>query len=441
MSADQVKGRRQNSVPNVTLSRADPQTGGYPPALLVSQAGQTLPDALESDFDEECYYATHPEEIDPNFSLGMIESQFALPTKFPLPATFQEAELEALAPRAPRATNEDSISEYFTPEKREEVFHSVRTTAAWNNIKNDIIFREIPPTTRHLISRPELKRRFRNRPDSEYVENSFACSRGATPHSPYENGSASSGTQDHDVDAGATDFDRNDRRSHDMQIKAEDACEDDDVLFNLEQALQGDRARQQSHPVESIERRRSTHSRATSVSSRRSEKLSRPQPLPAIRDQAQEDVLASLGVTGSPKSIYQTPGPAFGPPPPGHDASARSSRRNSATAVAHNAVVVPPPPPALEQPEQAAYLDPWDPYGNAKNSRKTCRRGSASSQHTAAGSDFYEDTEATPKPKQDNRKRGHDDSQDDHPNGQVGFDNDETPRQRRKQRRVDQAGG
>ncbi|KAI7565251.1 hypothetical protein KC317_g6493, partial [Hortaea werneckii] len=45
------------------------------------------------------------------------------------------------------------------------------------------------------------------------------------------------------------------------------------------------------------------------------EKITRPKPLAPLRDERQEDILAALGVTGSPQFVYQTPGPALRAPP------------------------------------------------------------------------------------------------------------------------------
>ena len=163
----------------------------------------------------------------------------------------------------------------------------------------------------------------------------------------------------------------------------------------------------------------SHHSRASSVSSQRSGVITRPRPLPPLRDSAQESVLAQLGVTGSPKLVYETPGPAFGPPA----SSTHSSRHNSMSSNGghHTRPVI-----HRRQSSQAsnpAFENPWPNHpsnvnNNTKNThyqenKTNAYRLPSSSSHRSDSGKFYQpegDLDATPKPKydrHDNRKRGH----------------------------------
>jgi len=71
------------------------------------------------------------------------------------------------------------------------------------------------------------------------------------------------------------------------------------------------------------------------------------------------------------------------------------------------------------------------------------RPDSSASQHTAAGSDFHvDDNDATPRPhpnRADGRKRGFDDSEENTFDDRSRLDEDATPKQRRKQPRVNGA--
>ena len=167
--------------------------------------------------------------------------------------------------------------------------------------RDDLIFRELAKSTAQLISYAQMLERYRCQFDSSWVARASSAS--PVP--------------------GLTHSRRSSRAESETAGGAMETEEADDVLHNLEQALNtNDR-----HSRASIHRPRSAishHSRASSVSSQRSGVISRPRPLPPLRDPGQEDILAQLGVTGSPKLVYETPGPAFGPP-----VSAHSSRNNS----------------------------------------------------------------------------------------------------------------
>jgi len=114
-----------------------------------------------------------------------------------------------------------------------------------------------------------------------------------------------------------------------------------------------------------------------------------------VKDEAQEDILAMLGVSGAPKPVFQTPGPAYTAPPEGY-------RANSQTPVPGAFIIPPPPPPPPPPPVVKLEViaedeDDGNPWGTGIN-----RAGTPNSQHTMVGSDFNgmdEDMEVTPKAK------------------------------------------
>lgn len=128
------------------------------------------PENLESEYDGECYFARHPEEINPDLSLGIIEWKAAVPTQTALPSTFGEAELEKMAPRSSRPSVDGCVSEYFAPDKREEALLSVRQLDTWHEVKDDLIFREFPMVCQHLIALQELHERLRCRIDQAWID-------------------------------------------------------------------------------------------------------------------------------------------------------------------------------------------------------------------------------------------------------------------------------
>lgn len=355
---------------------------------------------LEEDFYDECYFAVHPEEIDLKLSLGMIEWKAPLPTKRPLPSTFAEAELEALAPRKPLPTDDESISDYFIRSKRHEASLSVRQTEYWNEVKDDIIFREFPMICASILTMSELLAKYKDRPDPTWRSRVY---------SPTPDPETSVMDVDDEITPRPQQNPHSRRTSRSQQYhrsrsvsRSQDYMdEQSDVLGSLENMSHSRR-----------------HSRASSVASTSSHRASKPTPLMPIRDAAQEDILAALGVTGSPKVVYQTPGPAIGAPQP-----QRTSRHNS-NASGNGRPPPPPPPPPQTQ----------DRY----------RRASNGSHHTAAGSDFG-DPDATPRAKvhrSETRKRAYEDSDDSDAQKQqqrAFGDDEETPKPRRKQKRVDRS--
>ncbi|EME78608.1 uncharacterized protein MYCFIDRAFT_78320 [Pseudocercospora fijiensis CIRAD86] len=300
--------RRHNSAP-FPSTRQHPLDGNGDP-LPPEDSNADSGNALEAAFDEECYFGRYPDEINPDLSLGSITWKAPLPARRALPGTFQEAELEALAPRIDVPSLDDSVSDYFSKLNGDEALLSIRQTEHWAEMRNDLIFREFPQMCASLMRQ-----------------------------------------------------------------------DDGGVLDDLEAALQN--SNRVSMPPEQR----------------------RPPP---IRDQGQEDILAALGVTGSPKLVYETPGPAFGPRPTSAAGSEKSahSRSNSMTSV-HGTNGM---------------------NGNALDFIP----------EVVINEDMEPDDMATPRPKKPyagdtNRKRSYADTG---PGAHEEFDDEETPRQKGKHARM-----
>ena len=136
------------------------------------------PSDVETDYvGAECYYAKHPDEIDENLSLGTIVNRHALPNRRPLPATFNEVEIEAIAPRNPQPSDLESISDYWINSRAHESMLDVRQTETWQHVRNDPIFREFPAVAEDHISPEEMVATYRDRPDPTWT----ACEPSSSP--------------------------------------------------------------------------------------------------------------------------------------------------------------------------------------------------------------------------------------------------------------------
>jgi len=136
-------------------------------------------------------------------------------------------------------------------------------------------------------------------------------------------------------------------------------------------------------------------------------------PVPVFdKNDQQEDILARLGVTGSPKPVHPTPGPAFTAPPPHLKTEMSGVQQTSAHAPQPQSQpqfgfqgqgqpygppqqgYAPPPPP---EREPSPMYDVWksdqiprpNGHGHYDGIRDSPR--SENSQHTQVGSDFHED--------------------------------------------------
>lgn len=194
-------------------------------------------------------------------------------------------------------------------------------------------------------------------------------------------------------------------------------------------------------------------------------------------DEGQEDVLAKLGVTGIPKPVYPTPGPAYAPvpgedgasdmkPSPGQNEPAERERgeifespvKQEQRKSSYHIPPPPPPPEPMPEPVRERSPDVWTTT-QPTNGRHSPAR-SDKSNHTMTGSDFGgPDTSAgaangssnsatqeesrPPLSRSDtlgSRKRSYDDSDDrDEGNEKLRQTDDTTPRSKRKHPRVSSA--
>ncbi|KAK6434924.1 hypothetical protein LTR95_008887 [Oleoguttula sp. CCFEE 5521] len=439
---------------NVSVTSSQAQPGAAP-----------TPEAVESAYDDDCYWAEHPDEIVPELSLGMIESHYALPTARPIPATFKEAELEALAPRAQDVNLNGCISEYYGEGHGDEQLNSIRGSSAWTEVQDDIIFRDFLAVGFESLGRKEILSRYRNRTDPNFII-PVKVAVAPPPRGPER--------RTHSTTNGNGHARTESRRNLKREMSA------DDMLGDLESALRDDHDRANSVT--------SHHSRASSVASDYSQRSTRPKQLPKINDPRQDELLKALGVEGSPKTVYETPGPALGPRPSSVHSQSNSrdhSRDHSRDRERqeYSARRAPPPPasrysdyrdrPRREddyyrsdsngrQRNNSRPYDTHRPYENGRprdndrlhandhsqtnsrsqNNNSIHRPSSANSQHTMAGSDFEggDDMDLTPRPKYnrtDSRKRSYHEVED-HAGGDDRRieDNDDTPRQKYKQART-----
>jgi hypothetical protein len=410
---------RHRSAPSVTYdyaaAYARQEAGFYDQAYLGAPVDD-CPELLETEFDEECYYFDHPEEIENDLSIGWIESHSALPTPRPLPSTFSEAELEALAPRPSPLHGDSCISEYFAAEKGEEQLNTVRLSEAWVEIKDDLIFKEFLQLGYETIRLDTMTQKYRNRVDTKWDRSDSSASISHLARASIET-------------TGSSDINR--RRGSRPASRTGSRNGHRENSFQHLDLPDGGRSNSQA-PNYRPSSAASNHSRASSVCSRNSNQ--RPKALEPIRDQAQDDILAKLGVTGSPRLVYETPGPAFGPP-----ASARSSRQSSVASVQENPFVstsrVPSEPHQRQQ--DVSFNNPW----GANGSQQQYRQHSGSSHYDLTSSEFtiMEDPDATPRPKGDRShglKRHYDGDHHDANREKRARDNEATPKQGRKQGRA-----
>ncbi|EKG16701.1 hypothetical protein MPH_06087 [Macrophomina phaseolina MS6] len=155
----------------------------------------------------------------------------------------------ASEPMPPKIGNGDTVSKYFAPDNAHEAFLNIRQTDGWDSIKNDSIFYEFPKTSDIVALEDVLANRDRPDPEGENPYPSIAETKSSAQESEYN------------------------------------------AMDNLEQALSSEQAAGRA-------RRESGTDNST--------------PPPIARDDAQEALLASLGVTGSPKPVQ----PSTNPQPP-----------------------------------------------------------------------------------------------------------------------------
>lgn len=410
---------RHRSTPSVAYDYAAAyarQEAGFYEQSYPGTSLDDCPELLEAEFDDECYYFDHPEEIETDLSIGWIESQSALPTPRPLPSTFNEAELEALAPRPHPLHSDNCISEYWTAEKGEEQLNTVRLSDTWVEIKDDLIFKEFLQLGYETIKLDLMTQKYRNRIDSKWDTSNSSASISHLARASIETIAP--------VDVGS-------RRGSRPTSRASSRSGYRDSSIQRQDQFDGGRRNSQG-PTFRPSSAASNHSRASSVCSRYSNQ--RPKALEPIRDSVQDDILAKLGVTGSPRLVYETPGPAFGPP-----ASAHSSRQSSVVSNHENPFSTNSRAPSEphQRPQDVSFNNPWGANGHQQQHRQL----SGSSHYNLTSSEFtiMEDPDATPRPKNNrshNLKRHYDGDHHDANREKRVRDNEATPKQGRKQGRA-----
>ncbi|KAF2201742.1 hypothetical protein GQ43DRAFT_471516 [Delitschia confertaspora ATCC 74209] len=380
------------------------------------------------DFDfEGPIWPRANDHIDPKFSLGVILWRPAKQVTRALPSTFAAAEEQALKPPPEKLGNGESVSMYFTLQNSHEAFLDIRQTDVWRKIKDDPIF----------VVFPDDK-------DMDLIPIEECIAQRDRPDVPVE-------------------VEVHDESDDDVEIITDVEMRDSNwnVMDNLEQALSSGRddAKASSRDIQPIP-----------IGSKG----------PSTSNQTQEDILAKLGVTGSPKPVFRDPGLSQLPPPeellansarpsPQHpEPSAERSksygghpnnyhglqqqrRYGSLSSTTRSG---PPLPPAGKQ--QPARSEPWNtqasPNGYAAfdGGRESPVRSEASNV-TAAGSDFETDIKPAPpnnaveKPAGSaprleqsnslfNRKRSYGETEQD--DEKLRQQDDHTPRNKRRQAQV-----
>lgn len=400
---------------------------------------------MEFDFDGEGTSLT--DEIDPRFSLGLIIWHPAEERKKPLPSTVDEAELEEVAPVKSSTDEHESISKYFVGSKTHEIGLSVRQTDEWLAVKDDLIFVDFVKTCEIVPLRTVIENRNRPDPSLRQLETAEEELTQNSAHSQQE--------EDVQADQPSTavpppQSTRDEDSDGDQAMDMSEASEDEDVskvtekppppasVLGMAQEFRpgaksytpiahSNQVAKQNHVLESLERalspheypnlarpsskppRSARHSRSRSPEkmnrSRKGSQQPRMKPTPHARDATQENILAALGVEGSPKIVYPTPPPALAPPSPDRSRSP-DKFRHPPSLIYHQPPHLygpnfPPPPPPREA--RSPSFDPWKAHEAVHGNTRRTRSPSANSQRTAAGSDFYaedfEDMDATPKAK------------------------------------------
>jgi hypothetical protein len=371
--------RRQNSVPYLTVPAPGPLLDGNGDLMSPLDPNDTSSTVLEDDYDGECYFSRHPEEIDPNLSLGLIEWKAPKSTTAAIPTSLELTDLATPVSGVLDSIEEDSTSDYFSRTKIHDVLLSVRQTDAWPEMKDDLIFREFSTLCSRLVSFAELQARYRRRFDREWAEGNH--------HSVYTQDFNCSQPPSREQTPSIGDhMEIDDTRRHHAQLRnqsMEFRCGQLEhpsqarqrPMHSRAQSVTHTRSQQINHSrAQSVNPSRPqpvNHSRSNSIVSQRhgnttstTTKLTRPKPLPLVHDQAQEDILAALGVTGSARQVYETPGPAFGPPPPEKPNNKSHSRTGSMSSTHSNTTqssyrFPSQRAPSLPPPQAQSHHDRW----------------------------------------------------------------------------------
>ncbi|KAK7543324.1 hypothetical protein IWX50DRAFT_656983 [Phyllosticta citricarpa] len=377
------KSRRSTMTRNASIDPADlPESQRlYQSAAYTINLG--LDDWDQSDYDGALWPKSN-EPVNQDFSLGVIVWHPAEKISRALPSRFEDVQDWVGLDETRAIGNAESVSIYFGPENAHEAFLSIRQTEEWDSARLDSIFYQF--TAKSDLIAVENVIANRDRPD--LVEDEIRGPR---------------------VEELPDD---------DVEVKKEPEW---DVMYDLDRAL----CTEQDGESKPIKKSRSRS----------------PSQVPP-RDDAQEQLLAALGVTGSPKPISNAPlpenhvpPPSFShqnsdrrksggrrdsqrhfsdskqppPPPPapfrnGNDAPNRnpshSGPQHSQNSYPqsgpplHNPNFSPPAPRPPLRPERSPSYDTWKSRRRSSTNGFGGRRSPApsdSSQRTAAGSDFQMD--------------------------------------------------
>lgn len=381
---------------------------------------------LDFDFDGEA--GVPAEEVVPELSLGLITWHPALPTSKPLPSIFEEAGPKwTESAKAVEGSHISVTSEFFPDDMSVDIRLSVRDTDEWQKVKDDLIFVEFEKSAVTVPLLTVIANRDRPDPVIEQLE--------PVIQDTVDTSEALHPSQVQQSVAGAED-------EHSDGDQAMDMSDDDDepvkpaipplahplprpvtqtappvkqvtILDTLELAL-GPKSPRKNDRQPSRASARHSRSRSPEKRSRQGSQQPKAKPAPLPKDSAQENILAALGVEGSPKMVYPTPPPALGlPVPPGNRYAHYIRVKKTADLTCHSKKITPPggfapthqrfaygpqfPPPPPPRESRSPSFDPWRAHDPASPKSTT-------SQHTAAGSDFHGDDvmvdlDATPKAK------------------------------------------
>ncbi|KAF2102874.1 hypothetical protein NA57DRAFT_52420 [Rhizodiscina lignyota] len=312
--------------------------------------------AEEWEFDGDgALWPKTTDTIDPALSIGIIIWHPATQVTRALASGSEEAAAYFAKPQPKAFGNAESVSKYFTAVNAHAAYLNIRETEHWKIIKDDPVFVEFPDEY-ELVAMEEVIK-VRNRPDFEEDEDAMQDVK--------EDGEVGDGDQEYNV------------------------------MDNLEQAL----ATASNGPS------------PTAESKDDSESSARPGPMKVFPvDDSQEDILAKLGVTGIPKPVYPTPGPAYAPPneeeaespkhvePDKAEQSHEQHQYRSPQKDTHPSYHHPPPPPPVHEPypeperARSPSYDPWRVDQHMPTNGRHSPARSDKSNHTVTGSDFGQDT-------------------------------------------------
>jgi hypothetical protein len=409
--------------------------------------------SLDLHVEDDDYWYNDDEELNPALSLGTIVWKPGTPISQAIPAVWKAAEKWYRDPPPPiDAKREQSRSRYVTTKENEgQECRPARESEMWPKMRHDPIFADLTIPSKFISRKEAIAGRARpalaivkvevedDDEDAEEGEISgglpvydwtltedYDAKFGSSPpgHRHFNADVAPPPPMINPADIPIHGIKEEDEVSH-APPQAQDL--EDDLIENAIRAAEAKAAnnvplkRQPLHnvgrPVPQLQSdlipdlslpprppRGLKRSRSRSRSpERRNSKTAFPMPKIAEKDQAQEDMLAALGVTGSPKPVFTTPGPAYMPPPEGYVSGNRTPVQGM--------FPVPPPPPPPPCPSKLDSIVEDEDDGNPWSMTYITRGAtpnSVASAHTAVGSDFnnamIEDNEATPKA-QPNMKR------------------------------------